>query len=113
MARSGFRGSLRCQVGARVLIIEVFFLLVEEVVEVVVGVVFFFFFLLVVEEVGTQISPPESSNIRSWSALECIHAPQRVCENFDASSNIWFISVTLDTSHFERSPLNDDAEANI
>ena len=63
----------------------------------------------VVEVLVVQIRPEEPSNIPSWSAAEASHAPRRSCANDDASKNMSPISVTLDTSHFERSPLNDDA----
>ena len=57
-----------------------------------------------------QIFPDEPSNILSLSAVEVLHSPQSVRVKDDAPENISFMSVTLDTSHFERSPLNDDAE---
>ena len=78
-------------------------LLVEEVVVVVV----------VVEAVVVQICPDERSNIPSLVAVEVSHAsPQSVCANNAASENISVMSVTLDTSHLERSPLNDSAAGN-
>ena len=61
------------------------------------------FFLLV------QIRPGESKNIPSLSAVDVLHAPQRVCAKDDAPENISFMSVTLDTSHLEMSVLNEDA----
>ena len=57
-----------------------------------------------------QIRPDEPSNILSLSAVEVSHAPQSVCAKDDASKNMYFTLVTLDTSHSERSMLNDDAE---
>ena len=60
--------------------------------------------------VAVHIRPDEPSNIRSLSAVEVSHAPQSVCAKDDASKNMYFTLVTLDTSHSERSMLNDDAE---
>ena len=60
--------------------------------------------------VVVQIRPDEPSNIPPLYAVEVIHTPQSVCANDDASSNMSSMSVTLDTSHLERSLLNDDAE---
>ena len=60
--------------------------------------------------VAVQIRPNERSNIPSLFAVEVIHAPQRLCANDDAPENISSMVVTLDTSHLEMSPLNDDAE---
>ena len=57
-----------------------------------------------------QIRPDEPPNMSSLSALEVAHRPQRVCANDDAPENISFMLVTLDTSHLDMSPLNDDAE---
>ena len=57
-----------------------------------------------------QIPPEELSNISVLSAVEVYHAPQSVCVKDDAPLNISAILVTLDTSHLERSPLNNDAE---
>ena len=61
-------------------------------------------------EVAVQICPCEPSNILRLSAVEASHTPQSVCANDDALENISRIVVTLDTSHLERSPLNDDEE---
>ena len=74
----------------------VLLLAVEVAVEVVVLVV--------------QICPFELSNILSLSAVEVSHAPQSVCAKDSAPENMSFMLVTLDTSHLEGSPLNDDAE---
>ena len=60
--------------------------------------------------VDTQICPDEPSNILSLSAVEVSHAPQSACANDDAPANISSMSATLDTSHSERSLLNNDAE---
>ena len=57
-----------------------------------------------------QIRPDEPSNIPSFFADEVSHTPPSVCANEDAPENISSMSVTLDTSHLEMSPLNDDAE---
>ena len=57
-----------------------------------------------------QSPPGESANISVLSAVEVIHAPHSVCEKDEAPENIRFMVVTLDTSHLEMSPLNDDAE---
>ena len=58
-----------------------------------------------------QIRPDEPSNIETLFAVEVTQAlPQRVCVKDDAPANMTFILVTLDTSQFERSALNDDAE---
>ena len=71
-------------------------LLIKVVAEVVLAVV--------------QIRPGELVNIPSLFAAEVLHAPQSVCAKDDAPLNISCMLVTLDTSHFERSQLNDDAE---
>ena len=67
----------------------------------------------VVVDVVVQIRPGESSNIPPLSAVEVYHSPQSVCANADALKNMCFMLVTLDTCHFERSPLNDDADLNM
>ena len=54
--------------------------------------------------------PEEPSNIPSLSAVEVSHAPQSVCLKDEVPANVFFILVTLDTSHLEISLLNDDAE---
>ena len=59
--------------------------------------------------VVVQIRPDEPANIPSLVAVEVLHSPQSVCANDDASENISSMSVTLDTSHLEISPLNDVA----
>ena len=65
--------------------------------------------------VGAHIFPDESicpgdlSNIRSFPAVEVLHAPQSVWVNDDAEPNIKAMLVTLDTSQLEMSQLNDDA----
>ena len=46
----------------------------------------------------------------SLFAVEVIQVPQSVCEKDDAPLNILLMFVTLDTSHFESSLLNDVAE---
>ena len=76
--------------------ISVLFEVVVVVVEVLVLVV-------------VQIRPGEPSNIPSLFAVEVSHAPQSDCEKDNAPSNIKFMLVTLDTSHFEISPLKNDA----
>ena len=60
--------------------------------------------------VVVQIRPDEPSNILTLSAVDVLHTPQSVCANDDAPENMSTISVTLDTSHLEMSPLNDVAE---
>ena len=94
-----------------VVIVEVVVVVVEVVVpvEVVVTVE-----VVVVAEVlvlvVVQIRPDEPSNILSLSAVEVSHAsPQSVCANDDAPENISSMLATLDTSHLEIPPLNDDA----
>ena len=57
-----------------------------------------------------QIRPDDPSNIPFLSAVEVCHAPQSVCVNDVAPENISSMLVTLNTSHSERSVLNDDAE---
>ena len=57
-----------------------------------------------------QIRPGERANIPSLSAVEVIPAPQSVRAKDDAPENILFMLFTLDTSHFDIPPLNDDAE---
>ena len=59
---------------------------------------------------GAQICPDEPSNIPSLPAAEVGHAPQRVCANDVVPENMYVMLVTLDTSHFDKSPLNDVAE---
>ena len=68
---------------------------------------------LLLEVVVVQTRPGEPSNIAVLSAVEVLHAPQRVCAKDDAPLNMPFILATLDTSHLERSHLNDDAKANM
>ena len=67
--------------------------------------------MVILEVVGlaAQIRPGDPSNIPSLSAVEVSHAPQSVRAKDDAPENILFMLVTLDTSHFDISPLNDDA----
>ena len=60
-----------------------------------------------------QSRSDKSSNISVLTAVEVLHAPQRVCVKDDAPENILSMLATLDTSHLEMSPLNDDAEANM
>ena len=81
--------------------VRIIVLLVEVDVVVVVEVVV----VLVV-----QSRPEEPANIPSLSAVEVSHAPQRDCAKDDAPTNISSILVTLDTSHLDTSPLNDNAE---
>ena len=57
--------------------------------------------------------PDEPPNISVLDAVEVIHVPQSVCANDEASTNMSSMLVTLDTSHLERSMLNDDAEENM
>ena len=57
-----------------------------------------------------QICPDEPSNIPSLFAVEVLHLPQSVCVKDGAPENISFMLVTLDTSHLERSPVNDVPE---
>ena len=70
----------------------------------------------VVAGVGTDVhtvsdtDPDESSNMSSLLALDWTQAaPQSVCLNDVACSNILSMLTTLDTSHFEMSPLNNPA----
>ena len=98
-----FRGIPRFWVTVRVrgfldvvLLVEVEVLVVVEVVVVIV-----------------QIPPDDPSNIPSLSAVEVSHAPQRVCAKDDASENICSMLVTLETSHLEMSPLNNEALENM
>ena len=58
-----------------------------------------------------HIDPGEFSNMRRFSALDLAHAPQSFRLNAVAPLNIADMSVTLDTSHLEMSPLNDNARA--
>ena len=60
-----------------------------------------------------QIRPGEPTNKSVLSAVEVLHEPQSVCEKDDAPENMRFMVVILDTSQFEISPLNDNAELNI
>ena len=60
------------------------------------------------------IFPFEPTNISVWLAFELLQAgPQSVCANDVAPLNILAMLVTLDTSHFEMSPLNDVAPLNM
>ena len=65
--------------------------------------------VLLLLDLAAQIRPDEPSNMPSLSAVEVLHAPHRVWENDEAPLNIHLMRVTLDTSHFERSLLNDGA----
>ena len=56
------------------------------------------------------ICPDEPVNIPLFVAVDFCHAPQSVWLKDFAESNMPFMLVTLDTSHLEMSPLNDDAE---
>ena len=58
---------------------------------------------------AVQSRPVEPSNISVLSAVEVLHTPQSVCVNDDAERNMKPMLVTLDTSHLDMSPLNDDA----
>ena len=92
--RPRFRGMSRVRIRVRVgVLMEVIFLLVE------VGV--------------SQICPYELANILSCNAVEVYHAPQSFCLKDDALENMSHMSVTLDTSHLEMSPLNADALTNM
>ena len=62
---------------------------------------------------AAQIRPDDPSNILSCSALEADHWPQSARVNDEAAENISFMSVTLNTSHLEMSPLNDVAWSNM
>ena len=58
--------------------------------------------------------PAEPSNIRSLVACELTQvAPHKFCLNDNASKNMEFMFVTLDTSHLEMSQSNDDALLNM
>ena len=57
-----------------------------------------------------DIDPDEPVNMSILLAFDEIQAvPQSVCLNDSASSNMPVMSLTLDTSQLERSPLNADA----
>ena len=84
------------------IVLEVISLFKEAIVEVVVVVKVFVL-------VAVQIRPDEPSNIALLSAFEVSHTPQSVRAKDDAPENIFPMLVTLDTSHLEMSPLNDDA----
>ena len=60
-------------------------------------------------ELVPQIRPDEPSNIPYLSAVEVRHAPQSGRAKDDASANICFMLVTLDTFHLDMSQLNDSA----
>ena len=68
-------------------------------------------FLLV--GVVLQIRPCEPRNISVFVAFEVNHAPQSFCEKDGAAANICSMPVTLDTSHLDMSPLNDEAWENM
>ena len=65
--------------------------------------------LVVVAVLVMQIRPDEPSNIASLFAAEVRHEPQTFCAKDDAPENIFCMWITLATSHFEMSQLNDDA----
>ena len=54
--------------------------------------------------------PGEFLNMSNLFAAEVTHTPLSVFSKDDAPENISPMFVTLDTSHLERSTLNDDAE---
>ena len=62
---------------------------------------------------AVQSRPDEPSNISVLSAFEVIHTPQSVCANDEAERNMKPMLATLDTSHFDMSPLNKYAERNM
>ena len=64
----------------------------------------------VVLSVVVQILPDEPANIPFLSAAEVYHLLQSDCANDVAPENIFFILITLETSHLEMSQLNDTAE---
>ena len=58
-----------------------------------------------------DIDPDEASNMSVLLAVDRTQlAPQSFCLNDAAWENILPMLITLDTSHFEMSPLKDDAE---
>ena len=61
-----------------------------------------------------DIDPGDPVNMSFLLALELTQSrPQSFWLNEGALKNIESMSVTLDTSHLERSPLKDDAERNM
>ena len=68
---------------------------------------------VLVEVVLRQNFPDDSSKIPTLFAVEVNHKPESVCAKDEAPLNILLISVTLDTSHFDRSKSKDDADENI
>ena len=60
-----------------------------------------------------QIFPGDPSNMPSLIAVEVNHAPQSVRLKAEAPLNMLVMSLTLDTSHFDRSTLKDIAFPNI
>ena len=57
-----------------------------------------------------DIDPDEPANIIFFCALELTQAaPQRFCLNENARENMWSMSATFDTSHFEMSISNNAA----
>ena len=61
-----------------------------------------------------DIDPDDPVNMPVLVAFESTHAaPQRFRLNDNAPENILSMFVTLDTSHFEMSPLNESAPANM
>ena len=61
-----------------------------------------------------DIDPDDPVNMSSLLALDWTQAaPQRFRLNDDACKNIESMLTTLDTSHFEMSPLNDAVQRNI
>ena len=65
--------------------------------------------VVVVVVVVHIIFPDEPEKISFLLAVDFCHAPQRVWEKALAPWNMTPILITLDTSHFEISPLNDVA----
>ena len=61
-----------------------------------------------------DIDPDDPTNMSFLFAFECTQAvPQSVCLNDTAPKNMPPISLTVDTSHLEMSPLNDTAPQNM
>ena len=64
--------------------------------------------LVVFGQGGADIDPDVPVNIVRLAACELTHAaPQSVCVNPGALKNMATMFVTLDTSHFDRSLLNN------
>ena len=94
-------------------VVGIVVVVVVSTVGVVVVVVVVAVVVVVVVVVGAQSFPDDCANMDVWMALEELQCSQRVRAKDAAPLNMLRISFTLDTFHFEMSPLNDVASLNI